>query len=124
MKMLIAFIAVFLLVSSAFAEETVTVPLESMLKIRAYIIELQGKYNVLVEELNAKEQALDAALTEIARLKKRASGFWLGATTGFPFPSASAQGMYVINNSVGIMLNAGYTKTATIQAGVMVRVGK
>jgi hypothetical protein len=129
MKTLIIVLAVFLLVSSAFAQETdapemVAVPLEVILKIKAYIIELQGKYNILVEELNAKDLALDEATKEIARLKKRSSGFWLGATAGLPFPSASAQGMYVINNSIGIMLNAGYSKTATIQAGVMVRVGK
>jgi len=124
MKMLVAIIAVFLLVSSAFAEETVTVPLESMLKIRAYIIELQGKYNVLVEELNAKDQALDTALTEIARLKRRSSGFWLGASAGVPFPTATASTMYVINNSIGIVLNGGYSSGAMIQGGVMVRVGK
>jgi hypothetical protein len=126
MKTFISFIVVFLLVSSAFAgePEMVVVPLEVMLKIKAYIVELQGNYNILVEELNTKDLALDAALDEIARLKKRSSGFWLGAAAGLPFPSASAQGMYVINNSVGIMLNAGYSKTATIQAGVMARIGK
>ena len=124
MKTLIAILIVFLLVSSAFAQETVVVPVEVMLKIKAYIIELQGKYNILVEELNAKDLEISAALDEIARLKKRSSGFWLGASAGLPFPSASAHGMYVINNSIGIMLNAGYSKTATIQAGVMARIGK
>jgi len=129
MKTLVAIIAVFLLVSSAFAQdpsapEMVVVPLEVMLKIKAYIIELQGKYNILVDELNKKDLALNVALDEIARLKKRSSGFWLGASAGVPFPSASAQGMYIINNSIGIMLNAGYSKTATIQGGIMVRVGK
>jgi len=129
MKTLILVLAVFLLISSAFAgetgaPETVIVPVEVMLKIKAYIIELQAAYNVLVKQLNDRDLALDAATKEIARLKKRSSGFWLGAAAGLPFPSASVQGMYVINNSVGIMLNAGYSKTATIQAGVMARIGK
>jgi hypothetical protein len=129
MKLLLIVLAVFLLVSSAFAEdpsapEMVVVPLEVMLKIKAYIIELQGKYNILVEELNAKDLVLDAATKEIVRLKKRSSGFWLGASTGIPTPLANAYAMYVIKNSVGIMLNAGYSKTATIQAGIMARIGK
>jgi len=129
MKTLIAIIVVFLLVSSAFAAEIgapemIVVPVEVMLKIKAYIIELQAAYNVLVEQLNEKDLLLDAALKENARLKKRSSGFWLGAAAGLPFPSASIEGMYVINNSVGIMLNAGYSRAATIQAGIMARVGK
>jgi hypothetical protein len=32
--------------------------------------------------------------------------------------------MYVINNSIGIMLNGGHFNGAIIQAGIMVRVGK
>ena len=124
MKMLMYVLIWFLLGTTAFAQETVVVPVEAMLKIRAYIVELQGKYNVLVEELNTKDQYLAAALDEIARLKKRSSGFWLGAAAGLPFPSASVQGMYVINNSIGIMLNGGYSNGVMIQGGVMVRVGK
>lgn len=124
MKTFIAIIALFLLVSSAFAEETVVVPVEIMLKIKAYIVELQGKYNILVEELNAKDQYLAAALDEIARLKKRSSGFWLGASVGMPFTTATASAMYVINNSIGIMLNGGYSNGAMIQGGVMARIGK
>jgi hypothetical protein len=129
MKALIIVLIGFLIVSSAFAAELdapemVIVPMEVMLKIKAYIIELQGKYNVLVEELNAKDLEISAALDEIARLKKRSSGFWLGAAAGLPFPSASVQGMYVINNSIGIMLNGGYSNGAMIQAGVMARIGK
>lgn len=129
MRTLVIILAAFLLVSSVFAAELdapemVVVPLEVMLKIKAYIIELQGKYNVLVEELNAKDLEISAALDEIARLKKRSSGFWLGAAAGLPFPSASVQGMYVINNSIGIMLNGGYSNGAMIQAGVMARIGK
>jgi hypothetical protein len=129
MKMLIAYISLAISIALApmtpgMAQETVVVPVEVMLKIRAYIVELQGKYNVLVEELNAKDQYLSAALDEIARLKKRSSGFWLGAAAGLPFPSASVQGMYIINNSIGIMLNGGYSNGAMIQAGVMARIGK
>jgi len=124
MKTLVAIITVFLLVSSAFAGETVEVPLEVMLKNKAYIIELQAAYNVLAEELNARDLLLDAVMKENARLKKRASGFWLGASAGIPFPTATASAMYIFNNSIGIMLNAGYSKTATIQAGVMARIGK
>jgi hypothetical protein len=129
MRTLIIILAVLLLASAALATESdapemVVVPLEVMLKIKAYIIELQGQYNVLVEELNAKDLEISAALDEIARLKKRSSGFWLGAAAGLPFPSASVQGMYVINNSIGIMLNGGYFNGAIIQAGIMVRVGK
>jgi biopolymer transport protein ExbD len=124
MKTLLVILILFFIASAAFAQEMVYVPLEVMLKIKAYIIELQGKYNVLVEELNAKDQYLSAALDEIARLEKRSNGFWLGAAAGLPFPSASVQGMYVINNSIGIMLNGGYSNGAMVQGGVMVRVGK
>lgn len=124
MKTLLVILILFFIASSAFAQDMVVVPMEVMLKIKAYIIELQGKYNVLVEELNAKDQYLSAALDEIARLKKRSSGFWLGAAAGLPFPSASVQGMYVINNSIGIMLNGGYSNGVMVQAGIMARIGK
>jgi hypothetical protein len=97
---------------------------ETLIKIRDYITALQTEYNALVDELNTMALALDASQKEIDRLKKRSSGFWLGALAGIPFPSASVQGMYVINNNIGIMLNAGYAGKTTIQLGGMVRVGK
>jgi hypothetical protein len=129
MKMLFPYISLAIAIALSpmnpgMAQETVEVPVETMLKIKAYIIELQGKYNILVDELNKKDLALNVALDEIARLKKRSSGFWLGAAAGVPFPTATASTMYVINNSIGIVLNGGYSSGAMIQGGVMVRVGK
>lgn len=124
MKTLIIVMTVFLLFSSAFAEEMVTIPRETLLKIRDYVVELQNAYNALVEELNVKDVALDSAHQEISKLRKRSSGLWLGAAAGIPFPAASGEVMYIFNNNIGVMVNGGYSTNPYVQAGVMVRVGK
>ena len=124
MKTLLLIMAILLFSVTAYAEEMVTVPRQALIEIRDYIIELQNAYNALIDELSAKDEEISVLYEKIENYKRRASGVWLGASAGIPFPSASIQGGYIINNNIGLFLNGGYFSKPYIQAGVMVRVGK
>ena len=109
---------------SAYSEEMITIPRSALEKIRDYVIELQSAYNFLVDELYAKDMELEVLYNKIEIYKRRSSGLWLGAAAGIPFPSASVQGEYIINNNIGFTLSGGYSNRPYIQGGIMVRVGK